>query len=80
MAKWDIRKHLLEVEAGRHLMGEADLLCAKWAEMERKVAWGVGGGTALGKVSMRKGVESEKDQGCLGAVRRNAGIGPMDIM
>ena len=41
---------------------------------------GWGGGTALGKVSMRKGVESEKDQGCLGAVRRNAGIGPMDIM
>ena len=34
LAKWGTRKHLLEVEAGRHLMGEADLLHAEWAEME----------------------------------------------
>ena len=44
----------LEVEAGRHFMGEAALGCgAVWA-----------------RVILKKGVESEKGQGCLGSCEK----------
>lgn len=45
MAKLDTCKHSLEVEAGRHLMGEAALLSAEWAEMEGRAACGCGAGS-----------------------------------
>lgn len=56
MAKQDTRKHSLEVEAGRHLMGEAALLGAEWAEMERRAALGGWDGIGEGQHEERCGV------------------------
>ena len=68
MAKQDTCKHSLEVEAGRHLMGEAASPRAEWAEMEGRAAWGHG--AVWARVNMKKGVESEKGQGCLGSCKK----------
>lgn len=68
MAKQDTCKHALDAEAGRHFMGEAALLPAEWAEMAGRAAWGCG--ALWARVSVKKGVESEKGQGCLGSCEK----------
>ena len=50
------------------MMGEAASPRAEWAEMEGRAA--LGHGAVWARVNMKKGVESEKGQGCLGSCKK----------